>query len=718
MTDPCPRMWWLVVKGDRRRILAVEWCAGLGKLSRSSLQMRNLYRCSTVHPWPTHIRAMARGLRMRDASLHLVAWCEDQDIVALGLANKRKMKMQAMCLAYDLCRAWPNAGNPANDAPKIHIDPAEYYSDDYVPKHSLPTHSRFAVALFKVDGVSGFFFDQREEAQSFFSSVRFGEWPAALLGPDGKEIDHWHQRYSKNIARSVWKWWSQSRAKGLLSLASTALQPELQDRDDKDGIKFDEDPGVIDAVKACNVSHQGHKHDVPPAVKHEETLMTVPGSELTQPRMWWLVVKGDRRRILAVEWCAGLGKLSRSSLQMRNLYRCSTVHPWPTHIRAMARGLRMRDASLHLFAWCEDQDIVALGLANKRKMKMQAMCLAYDLCRAWPNAGNPANDAPKIHIDPAEYYSDDYVPKHSLPTHSRFAVALIKVDGVSGFFFDQREEAQSFFSSVRFGEWPAALLGPDGKEIDHWHQRYSKNIARSVWKWWSQSRAKGLLSLASTALQPELQDRDDKDCIKLEADVQGIDMVEFIKASFLGKEDTVESVFEKMRANIHATVKEEEVTMTVPVSELLYTQRKCSRFFRCMHRLLSNMCSRCCTRSVEDTAEEVVKGMDPSKEDWARLDVVRYRGRLRSIENRRLYAFRHAQEILREQGSERVVQARIRVFVWKEQFDRFLQHMHYMDDPDGGGSIYVSRKRHLDEPDGGFFYARGRQYGHKRHRFA
>ena len=150
----------------------------------------------------------------------------------------------------------------------------------------------------------------------------------------------------------------------------------------------------------------------------------------------------------------------------------------------------------------------------------------------------------------------------------------------------------------------------------------------------------------------------------------------------------MESVFEK-----------KETVMKVPATELRFTQRRCSFYFRCMHRRLSSECRHCPTRSVQDTAEEIVNGMDPSNKDWAMLDVVKQDGVLRFIDNRRLFAFQEAQRQLREKGQERTVWVRVRTYSWHPQFNRFLKHMAYWDEPGGGEDIEVKwwqrqHKRH------------------------
>ena len=166
-----------------------------------------------------------------------------------------------------------------------------------------------------------------------------------------------------------------------------------------------------------------------------------------QPRMWRLVVTGTPLRILAVEWHSSIrmDHMSHATLQMKNSCAHSDEHPWPTVIRALARGLRMKDASLHQFAWCEDKDMLALGVANNKKNKTQAMCCAYDLLLV---SAPVVQDAPIIYIDPQAYYSDDYVPKQCLTMPSsfaNFAVALSKTEGVTGYFLQRREDAQRLF---------------------------------------------------------------------------------------------------------------------------------------------------------------------------------------------------------------------------------------------------------------------------------
>ncbi|CAE7655836.1 unnamed protein product [Symbiodinium sp. CCMP2592] len=434
-----------------------------------------------------------------------------------------------------------------------------------------------------------------------------------------------------------------------------------------------------------------------------------------QPRMFRIVAKDDNRLILAVEWCHSIGsKLIHSNLTCHR----STDHPWPNEIRPIARALRMADDDLHLFYWCEDEDkqLLALGLGSNKKRQTQAMHVAYDLCRSWSKDGNRAAAAKTIFVDPTEYYSDDYIPPGSVsamssPQLCNYAVALHKYnhlnsEAVEGFFFSVLEDARHFFNRVKYGEWPAALIA-GGKQVEAWS--YSrKNMFDSAWKWWSEARATGSAVPESEESPPPC------DAINLEADAEGIEMVKWIKASFNGEEDTVERVFEKMRREIQSNIKQEEIILTVPVSEVLFTQKQCHPYFRCEceRRRMSYECQHCPTRSVQRTAEEIVRGMDPSTEKWAMLEVVMYHGRFRSIDNRRLAAFRRAQELLREQGSERVVRTRIRVFVWRDEFWRFWDHMDYRNDPDGGESIHIKghkRRREEGAEGGRSFYEGGRR---------
>lgn len=86
-------------------------------------------------------------------------------------------------------------------------------------------------------------------------------------------------------------------------------------------------------------------------------------------------------------------------------------------------------------------------------------------------------------------------------------------------------------------------------------------------------------------------------------------------------------------------------------------------------------------------------GMDPSEKSWAVLDVIMKDGLLWTIDHRRLYAMKEAQKMIRARNQERTIFARIRVHVWKPQFDRFLDRVSHRCRPGDGQEIFVKRQR-------------------------
>lgn len=357
--------------------------------------------------------------------------------------------------------------------------------------------------------------------------------------------------------------------------------------------------------------------------------------------MWWLQVQG--KWMLAVKWSSRITTTSihhECTCPPSNQVNGSSDHPWPKELRAPIRTLRKLDQQLHGMSWCvnDANGIIAIGCGDNNKKKYQALKYAWSLCRSWPTDNHPARHAPTIHVDPEEYFSDDYAPPggHTgRETFAPYAVALHKdhksgtAGRVAGYFFSTVDAARTYFEKVKYGEWPAALLGADGKRLDHWHQCYTKKLEQAGWEWWKQAKlarpgpSQSVLSsqpardttdpedikleVDNEAVTPELpRNTIDPNGIKLEADNEGVAMVEVIKAFFNGEEDTVENVFERMRRllQIEQTIKQEETsTIRVPVFELGYAQKTCSEVFRCRcsrGRKLSNECQQCPTDTVDD----------------------------------------------------------------------------------------------------------------------
>ena len=319
--------------------------------------------------------------------------------------------------------------------------------------------------------------------------------------------------------------------------------------------------------------------------------------------------------MLAVRWSNSIdaASLGHCKFEMQD----SSKHPWPPYMRAPLRALRRNNPHLHLAGWIVDDElsIIAIGLGKNKKQKVQAMRLAYNLCRS----GSENGVANILKIEPTDYPADDEAPKGStrLLNNDRrtlYAVAfctyysaMASSSTVCGHFFDSCSNARTYFEQIKYGEWPAVLLGPDGREIDSWHCCYNNKLSCAVEEWWCKRTAACPAAPqvpASQTSRPNFRAHKD-DGVGLDADAEGIEMVEAIRASFNGVTDTVDSVFEKLRGSLHlrGEVKDEEVIIKVPVSELRFTQKACSSHFQCACWCPSNWCRSCPTRSLEDTIQ-------------------------------------------------------------------------------------------------------------------
>ena len=266
---------------------------------------------------------------------------------------------------------------------------------------------------------------------------------------------------------------------------------------------------------------------------------------------------------------------------------------------------------------------------------------------------------------------------------------------MTGFFFADQSCAEHYFKKARYGEYATFLLGPKGYTMDQWG-RNDGRIKDAIWKWWEgKSNCTGRAPTFTSRTHP----REPEANVPSETDreeKEDAEAMKILRASFDGEEDTVDSVFEKMRGllKVNRVVKEEVKEIKVPVSDLRFTQSKCSPHFRCVHRKLGDCPYRCPLRPIQDMTKDIVNGMDPSTQPWAVLTVVQLHGRLWSIDNRRLSAMKDAQKQIRETGGERVIWAKIRVFdFWPDEFQRFYKHLDHGAGPNDGKHIHVNRKR-------------------------
>ena len=133
-----------------------------------------------------------------------------------------------------------------------------------------------------------------------------------------------------------------------------------------------------------------------------------------------------------------------------------------------------------------------------------------------------------------------------------------------------------------------------------------------------------------------------------------------------GEDVPLEAVLEGLRGEYRThsdDVKIEEYeTVRVPVDSLRYTQATCSSRFRC-------------GKPVDETIREFAMGLDPTSVDWCMLSVIKRDGLLLSVDNRRLYALKEAQRVIREHDPTKVLYVRIKLYTWMPIFDRFLYHL-------------------------------------------
>lgn len=143
-----------------------------------------------------------------------------------------------------------------------------------------------------------------------------------------------------------------------------------------------------------------------------------------------------------------------------------------------------------------------------------------------------------------------------------------------------------------------------------------------------------------------------------------------------GQDLPLDEVLRRLRGQIVATCKVEPPELvTVCCDDLFYTQKGCSDRFRG-------------GRYLEDTIQALLNGsVDPQRDEWLVLEVVKKDGRLLSNDNRRLYCLKEYQRRRLEPGK---VMVRIRVFYWDSAWNSFQRHH---DTKNGGTEIFVRQRR-------------------------
>jgi len=189
----------------------------------------------------------------------------------------------------------------------------------------------------------------------------------------------------------------------------------------------------------------------------------------------------------------------------------------------------------------------------------------------------------------------------------------------------------------------------------------------------------------SSSASAMLQEREDS--IRLLADPEDVEIGKAVNSR--GEDVPLETVFSEIYEALQgelaqqSTVKHEDFELaTLPVDSLRYTQESCSPTFKCGRRLVESI-------------DAFVRGMDPSKQPWCILRVVRRNGLLLSVDNRRLHAMKEAQRILRERDPTVVVWARAKLYTWTAALDAFLSHLDHRCLATDGQNIRVrAAKRH------------------------
>ena len=138
-----------------------------------------------------------------------------------------------------------------------------------------------------------------------------------------------------------------------------------------------------------------------------------------------------------------------------------------------------------------------------------------------------------------------------------------------------------------------------------------------------------------------------------------------------GEQIMSDEVFQHIREALRGEsarncVKEEQFEhIRVPVDSLRFTHNSCGATFR--H----------CGRTLEETADKFVEGLDPCTAPWCELRVVRRNGLLLSLDNRRLWAMQEAQRRIRDQDPSKILWVRVKLFMWDPAFDVFLEHLNH-----------------------------------------
>ena len=109
----------------------------------------------------------------------------------------------------------------------------------------------------------------------------------------------------------------------------------------------------------------------------------------------------------------------------------------------------------------------------------------------------------------------------------------------------------------------------------------------------------------------------------------------------------------------------------VPCAQLLFTQAKCSAQFKggpYKNKHLNYFIHDLISKHPKESCELILK------EKWLVLDIMKYNGRLWSIDNRRLHCLQEYQKYLQNSGRNETVQVRVRIHQWTTEHHRCLQH--------------------------------------------
>ena len=127
----------------------------------------------------------------------------------------------------------------------------------------------------------------------------------------------------------------------------------------------------------------------------------------------------------------------------------------------------------------------------------------------------------------------------------------------------------------------------------------------------------------------------------------------------------------------------EVAIVIVPCAQLRFTQCSCGAKFRggpYANKHLNDFIQDLISKGPKESCKLILK------ETWLVLDIMKYNGGLRSIDNRRLHCLKEYQKYLQDSGSSETVRVRVRIHHWTEEHDRYVNHN---DTRNGGTDIKV-----------------------------